>query len=74
MPNSIKTILEKHKENIKNYDKIKQHLDNEEKRVENLSLFEKCSSIADFPSSDKVFILILLAWLGCLRLQHAHSQ
>jgi predicted chitinase len=64
MPNSIKTILEKHKENIKNYDKIKQHLDNEEKRVENLSLFEKCSSIADFPSSDEVFHINPIGLVG----------
>ncbi|QDF28502.1 glycoside hydrolase family 19 protein [Halarcobacter anaerophilus] len=67
MPNSIKTILEKHKENIKNYDKIKQHLDNEEKRVENLSLFEKCSSIADFPSSDEVFHINPIGLIGVFK-------
>jgi predicted chitinase len=64
MPNTIKQILEKHKENIKNYDKVKQHLENEEKRAENLALFEKCSSIADFPSSDEVFHINPIGLVG----------
>ncbi len=55
VPNNIKQILEEHKDNIKNYDKIKDHLENEEKRVDKLVLFEECKGITDFPASDKVF-------------------
>ncbi|PLY05393.1 MAG: hypothetical protein C0625_15305 [Arcobacter sp.] len=55
LPNNIKTILEEYKDNIKNYDKIKQHLENEEKRVDKLNFFNECSSIDGFPTTDKVF-------------------
>ncbi|QDF28498.1 hypothetical protein [Halarcobacter anaerophilus] len=55
VPQKIKQILEEYKDNIKNYDKIKDHLENEEKRVDKLALFEECKGITDFPASDKVF-------------------
>ncbi|MGB5919381.1 hypothetical protein, partial [Arcobacter sp.] len=55
LPYNVKQILEEYKDNIKNYDKIKQHLENEEKRVANLNFFNECISIDGFPSSDKVF-------------------
>ncbi|PLY05391.1 MAG: hypothetical protein C0625_15295 [Arcobacter sp.] len=55
LPKKIKEILQKHKENIKNYADIIKHLDNEEKRVNKLALFEECKGISDFPASDKVF-------------------
>ena len=55
LPKKVKEILQKHKENIKNYADIIKHLDNEEKRVDKLAFFEECKGITDFPTSDKVF-------------------
>ncbi|XOB63266.1 N-acetylmuramoyl-L-alanine amidase [Campylobacterota bacterium DY0563] len=64
LPKSIKTILEKYKDNVSNYDRIIQHLDNEEKRVENLNFFDGCSSIDGFPDSDKVFHINPIGLVG----------
>jgi GH24 family phage-related lysozyme (muramidase) len=64
LPNSIKAILEEYKGNIKNYYNIKDHLENEEKRVKNLAFFDKCKSVSDFPSSDKVFHINPIGLVG----------
>ena len=58
-PQKLKEIYEEYKKGIKSYDKIKQHLENEEKRIENLNFFEECKNanpkIDGFPDSDKVY-------------------
>ncbi len=64
LSNNIKTILEEYKDNIKNYDKIKQHLENEEKRVDKLNFFNECSSIDGFPTTDKVFHINPIGLVG----------
>ncbi len=64
VPNNIKQILEEYKDNIKNYVKIKDHLENEEKRINNLNFFDECSSIDGFPDSDKVFHINPIGLVG----------
>ncbi|WP_198526373.1 hypothetical protein [Halarcobacter anaerophilus] len=64
VPQKIKEILEEHKDNIKNYVKIKDHLENEEKRINNLNFFDECSSIDGFPDSDKVFHINPIGLVG----------
>lgn len=67
VPNNVKQIIEEHKDNIKNYDKIKQHLENEEKRVDKLAFFEECKGTSDFPTSDKVFHINPIGLVGVFK-------
>eukprot|EP01029_Cantina_marsupialis_P014028 TRINITY_DN31075_c0_g1_i4.p1 TRINITY_DN31075_c0_g1~~TRINITY_DN31075_c0_g1_i4.p1 ORF type:complete len:354 (-),score=33.58 TRINITY_DN31075_c0_g1_i4:913-1974(-) len=64
LPQKLIEIYEEYKRGIQSYDKIKQHLDNEEKRVENLNFFDECSSIEGFPKSDKVFHINPIGLVG----------